>query len=114
MARAGRGGFRIKQRLTVERAFQNRFQTLIREGLELEGALAGGFQSWLGVDFLQTQDAQTGAVAHLRVRLALQDGTDDFGSGNANAFGPMNQSRLVHSRCAWWLLGIGSDTVVWP
>ena len=59
----------------------------------MEGALAGGFQSWLGVDLLQTQDAQTGAVAHFRVRLALQDGTDDFGSGNANAFGPMNQSR---------------------
>jgi hypothetical protein len=91
MARAGRNGLRIEQELAVERALQNRFQTLIGEGLQLDGTLAGGFQSWLGVYSLQTQNTQAGTVTHLGVRLALQDGADDFSGGRADSFGPMNQ-----------------------
>src|SRR5215475_8408898 len=67
MARTRASGSGIEQELAVQRSLQNRLQTLIGEGLQLDGALAGGFQPRLGVDLLQAQDAQTGAVSHFRM-----------------------------------------------
>src|SRR5215472_13140226 len=93
MARAGSQGFRVERQLAVERAFQNRFQTLVREDLELHRAPAGGLQPGARVDFLQAQDAQAGAITHLRVGLAFQNGAHELGGGRAHSFGPMNQPR---------------------
>src|SRR5206468_1879617 len=47
----------IEQQLAVERVLQDGLQALIREGLELDRPLAGGFQPRSGVDLFQTQDA---------------------------------------------------------
>ena len=71
MAGARSDGLRSEHELTVERAFENRFHALIGEGLELNGPLAGSFQSLLAIDLLQAEDPQSGAVAHFRMRFAL-------------------------------------------
>ena len=70
MAWPGLLGFPARAGLPIQRVLQNRSQALIGEGLELQGALAGGFQTFVGVGFGQAQNAQTGAVTHLRMRLA--------------------------------------------
>ena len=79
--------------MPVERALQDGFQALVRKGLELHGALAGGFQPLLRVHLLQPQDAQTGAISHLGIGLFLQDGADHLGGCRPHAVGPMDQPR---------------------
>src|SRR5215831_6260129 len=89
----GVSGLVIKQELTVEGAFQDGLQALIGIGLELDGPLAGGLQPGSGIDLLQPQDTQAGAVAHFRVRFPIQDSADHLRSRDADPFGPVNQPR---------------------
>src|ERR1700736_6798423 len=92
MLRAGAFWFRGQRGLSVEGSAQDRFQALIRTGLPFEGTPTGGFQPGVGVGLGQTQNAQTGTIAHLRMRLRFQDGADDLGRGFAHTLSPVNQS----------------------
>src|SRR5580698_5102679 len=59
--------------LSVQPAFQNRLQGLVRAGLQLQGTLAGSFQPWIGVGLAQAHDSQTSPVAHLGMGPTFQN-----------------------------------------
>jgi hypothetical protein len=93
MARTGLIAARLEQELAIERVLQNRAQALIREGPQLQGALAGRFQPLVGVSLGQTQDAETRAVAHFRMRLRFENVVYDLCGRRAHRLGPVNQAR---------------------
>ena len=49
--------------------------------VQQQGALAGRLQAYPGISLGQAHDAQASAVAHLRMRLALQDDPHQFRGG---------------------------------
>jgi hypothetical protein len=85
-------GFQIECGLPVERALQDRAQAGIGAGLQLQRTLTGRFEPLVGIGLGQAQDPEASAIAHLRMRLAGEDGTDDFGCGGAHGFAPVNQA----------------------
>jgi hypothetical protein len=89
----GMGGLGFEQQLPVERVLQDGLQTLIREGLELDRPLAGGFQPRARVKLFQPQDAQAGPIPHLGARFALKNGLDHLGRRRPDPFGPVDQPR---------------------
>ena len=91
MLRAGAFRFRQEARLPVQPALKNRLQALIGTGLGCEGPLASRFQPRVGIGLGEAENAQTGAITHLRVGLVFQDSADDLGRRLPDAFPPMNQ-----------------------
>src|SRR5947209_16232315 len=103
----GQGG------LAVQPAFQNRLEARVGAGLQLECALAGGFEPQIGVCFAQAHNAQTSPVSHLRMGLLSRIvRTACAVAGPAAVSAQWISREGVHSRWAWWLLGICSRTTV--
>src|ERR1700722_9308851 len=94
MFRAGPVRLQREGGLSIQTAFENRFQALVGAGLQLECALAGRFEPRMGVSFAEAHDAKTSPVAHLGMRPAFQNRAHHLGSGFAyRGFGPVNQPR---------------------
>src|SRR5207244_11973279 len=93
MLRTGALRFRREARLSVQASLEDGFQTSIGTSLCCQGVSTGRFQSRVGIGLGQAENAQTGAIAHLRMRFAVQDGAGDLGRGLAHALSPVNQPR---------------------
>src|SRR4029077_2265847 len=93
MLRAGALQLRREVRLSVQTSLEDGSQTLIGTCLCCQGVSTGRFQSRVGIGLGQAQNAQTGAIAHLRMRFAFQNGANELRRGLTHALSPVNQSR---------------------
>ena len=88
MLERGSGGGRL-QGLAVEPAFQYRLHTLIGAGSGGHGTRRRRFQPLVRIALPQSQNAQTRPVAHLRVGLTFQDGSEQLRRGRPHRLRPM-------------------------
>ena len=91
MLRASAFRFGREGRLSVQASLKHRLQAGVGTGLGVQGTSASRFQPSVGIGLGQAENAQAGAIAHLRVRLAFQDGADDLRRRLPHALPPMNQ-----------------------
>ena len=82
-------GRRIRQRLVFEMVLQDRFDAGQRVGAVVQGTSRGRFQARDRVLVAEPDQAQTAAVAHLRMRLGGQDLTEQFGGMRTRGIGPV-------------------------
>jgi hypothetical protein len=101
----GRRAGRRFQGLAVERAFQNRFDTAVRTSVGDDGPLRRGFQTWVRIALAQPQNAQAGAVAHLGVGLACENGGEPLRGERSHGLGPGDEARGRPSQMLLMALG---------
>src|SRR5271166_6712978 len=77
----------------VERVLQNRLHALIAASLREECPFRCGLHALPRVLLRQANDAETGAVAHLRVRLLVHDSLEQLGRVGTDAARPVHHPR---------------------
>src|SRR5271157_1120046 len=77
----------------VERVLQDRLHALIATSLGEECPFRRSFHALPGVLLRQANDAETGPVAHLRVRLLVQDSLEQLGRVGTDAARPVHHPR---------------------
>src|SRR5215469_5300989 len=81
------------ERLLVERVLQDRFHALEATGVTLQGASGGCFHAGCRVLIGEPDDAQTGPIAHLRMRLLRQNALDESSGVWSDLFRPVHHAR---------------------
>src|ERR1039458_5523274 len=77
----------------VERVLQDRLHALIAASLSEECPFRRGLHALPGVLLRQANDTETGAVAHFRVRLLVQDSLEQLGRVGTDAACPVHHPR---------------------
>src|SRR5664279_4645620 len=78
---------------SIQRVLQDRLHALIATSLGEEGPFRRGFHALARVLLRQANDAETGAIAHLRVRLLVQDSLEQLGRVGTDAVRPVHHPR---------------------
>ncbi len=81
------------QGLLIQPGFQDRLDALVREGIDKEGPLAGGFKPFISIRLAKAHDAETRSKPLLRMRAAGHDRGKKIGCGRACLLGPADDSR---------------------
>ncbi|AOE83135.1 hypothetical protein THL1_587 [Pseudomonas sp. TCU-HL1] len=92
VAREGRLGCTLGQRLLIQALLEQVAHTAPGEGAQLDGPLGGGFQARIAVAAGQREQTETGAIAHLRVRLVGQLVIDQLARVGADSGAPVEQA----------------------
>src|SRR4030067_730903 len=90
--RQWRGRRRKQFGMTIESCLQNRLHRLALRRTDGECPCTCRFQSILAIAPGQTEHAQAGAIAHLRMRLVFQQATNDGARSGADAFTPVQET----------------------
>src|SRR5271166_2123085 len=93
MGQRWRAGLWWRQGNSVERVLQDRLHALIAASLSEECPFRRGFHALPRVLLRQANDAETGAVAHLRVRLLVHDSLEQLGRVRTDAARPVHHPR---------------------
>src|ERR1019366_1968671 len=78
---------------SIQRVLQDRLHALIATSLGEECPFRCGFHALPRVLLRQANDAETRAIAHLRVRLLVQDSLEQLGRVRTDAACPVHHSR---------------------
>jgi hypothetical protein len=91
MGRTRQGQF-LFQRLLVELMLQDRLDAAIGTGAKMQRTAAGRFQTGFSHAFAQPHDAEHRAKTHFWMGTIVQDLLDQFATGRADFFRPVNQA----------------------
>src|SRR6266705_998561 len=84
--------------LAVQVALQDGFHALVRAGIQSNGPSCSGLETLRGVLLAESQNAETGAVALLRVAFGGDDALKQIGGRRTHGFGPVHEPEGVHSK----------------
>src|SRR5262249_6143371 len=77
----------------IEPVLQDRLHALIAAGMSEDCPFRGGFHALRGVLLRQTNDAETGTIAHFRMRLFAQDALEQLSRVRADGARPVHHAR---------------------
>src|SRR5215471_17436039 len=83
----------LREGLLVERVFQDRFHALEAAGIAFQGPQGGRFHTGRRVPVGEPDDAQTGAIAHLRMWFLRQNALDESSGVRSDLFRPVHYAR---------------------